>query len=67
MTYREACARIGVLPGASQEQARKAAERRLDEVAAAWKVAKTALTKAEDDVVEIGEIFRAIDRGEERL
>ncbi len=60
MTYREACARIGVLPGASSRQAWAAAEQRFREVMARWKAAKNDLTKAEDDVVEVKEVRNAI-------
>jgi hypothetical protein len=67
MTYREACARIGVLPGASRDQATTAALQKIEEARAAWKIAKDKLTAAEDELVAAKEIFRVLMlKGEDR-
>jgi len=66
VTFRDACARLGVLPGASQEQALRAAGMRLLKARADWKETRTLLNKAEDELVEAKEILSCLTKGEDK-
>lgn len=64
MTYEDARNRLWCLPGTPHEKVVETLNQRAAEVLAAWKVAKAALTRAEDDVVEMSEIKRAVEQGD---